>query len=334
MILTVRFDARTWLIPVLIVIIVLSTLVTTLYRWHPQDRKDVVLEFKQGQSIASFTQELEHNEVLTNKTLFRFFLKLTGSDKHLRSGTYQFHQPSSYKEIIHTLTEGEIVLQTVVVPEGLTMVDIAKAVEAAEITSAEAFLEACNDTTLLGRYDIEASHAEGYLFPDTYRFAKGTDARLVVQSMMDHLFAKITPEIEQQVKSFGWTIHEWVTLASIIEKEAANPTEYTTIASVFHNRLKKNMRLESDPTIIYGLEDYDGNIRRKDIRKKHPYNTYVIFGLPPGPIASPGWGALMGTLTPADTEYLFFVANKERDHVFSKTYEEHKRNVYKYQIKR
>ena len=132
----------------------------------------------------------------------------------------------------------------------------------------------------------------------------------------------------------GFTVHEIVTLASIIEKETGEASERPVISSVFHNRLEKGMRLESDPTVIYGIEDFDGNITRKDLRTPTPYNTYVIKGLPPGPIANPGKMSLQAALYPADTEYIFFVSKKDSTHKFSKTLKEHNRAVRKYQLNR
>lgn len=333
MILTVRVDFRRWLIPLMIFAIVFSQFYLTFIHQHP-NRPKVMVTIGDNQSYNQIKQTLVENSILKYPVTLKVAVKITGSDKKFRSGTFEFYQPSTPFEIIHTLTKGKMVLQEVVIPEGFTMKEIATTLEQKGITSANAFLNACKDPKILQEFDVHADHCEGYLFPETYQFAKNMDAKLVVQTMMDHLFQKITLEHQNKAKALNLNLHQWITLASIIEKEAANPTEYRTIASVFHNRLNQNMRLESDPTIIYGIPNYDGNIRKKHIRMPHPYNTYVIKGLPPGPIASPGWGALEATLDPETTEYLFFVADHDRKHVFSKTYAEHQKNVYKYQIKK
>ncbi|MCB1197986.1 MAG: endolytic transglycosylase MltG [Deltaproteobacteria bacterium] len=305
-----------------------------LFYHHPINRKSVLLTVDKNQSIGQVTKRLQQEGVLKHPLLLKVALKVTGKDKKFRSGTFELQQPSSIQEIIHAFTKGKMVLQEISIPEGFTMQMIADLLAQKGITSQEAFLKACQNKAILTEFDIAAENAEGYLFPETYQFAKDMDAELVVQTMLDHLLRKITPEHLARAFELNLNLHQWVTLASIIEKEAANASEYRTIASVFHNRLARGMRLESDPTIIYGIPDYDGNIRKKHIRMPHPYNTYVIKGLPPGPIASPGWGALEATINPEKTDYLFFVADRNHKHVFSKTYKEHQKNVYEYQIKK
>ncbi|MCB0272972.1 MAG: endolytic transglycosylase MltG [Bdellovibrionales bacterium] len=331
--LSVRFNMNQWLFK-LMILAALFAYVFTLYFFQPKNVPTTVLTIDQNTSIKTVTQLLIDEQILEHPLFFKIALRLTKADKKIRSGTFEFSQPSSIHGILHTLTKGKLVLTEVVIPEGWNMHEIGSILEAKGICSIEDFLASCQDTSILSYYEIPSSTCEGYLLPETYQFAPNSSAKTVVTTMIDHLINKITPEHLDQLSTYNLNRHQWITLASIVEKEAANPTEYALIASVFYNRLKKDMRLESDPTIIYGLEDYAGDIRTKDIRKKHPYNTYVIKGLPPGPIASPGWGALMATLHPAQSEYLFFVADKNRKHVFSKTYAEHEKNVNLYQKRR
>jgi UPF0755 protein len=307
-----------------------------LYLGHAggPNRTTTQVTIEKGSTASQIAVRLQNQGVLTRSTFwFRAFTKLTGAAKHYRAGIYAMKQPSSIAEIMHTLQEGKLAMVSVTIPEGFALQDIARALEQAGVVSAKSIENMAYNPALLAQYQIQGPSVEGYLFPNTYQFAHGVPAKQVLSAMIEEFLLHVTAQDIDKAKQLGLTRHEWVTLASIIEKEAANPTEYARISSVFHNRLRKGMRLESDPTIIYGLQDYDGNIRRKDIRAPHPYNTYVIEGLPPGPIASPGYGALQGALAPADTDYLFFVANKAREHVFAKTYAEHLKNVQKYQLR-
>lgn len=301
---------------------------------HPESRNTKIIEIKPGSSPIAIAHQLKRDGVLAhNPMALRIAVKVTKTQKKLRSGFFEFHVPSSPMEIINVLTKGKMVLQRVVVPEGSNMKEIALALERAEIITGDAFMSAATDAQWIQSLGIEAQTIEGYLFPETYFFAKDSDAYSIVQTMVDHFFDQIQTQDLQKAQHLGLNLHQWITLASIIEKEAGHPGEYPLIASVFHNRLKKKMRLQSDPTIIYGMENYDGNIRRKDIHTPTPYNTYTIPALPPGPIASPGRGALQATINPPQTEYLFFVSNNLKEHIFSKTYEEHKKHVETYQIK-
>jgi UPF0755 protein len=196
------------------------------------------------------------------------------------------------------------------------------------------FLDAATDPETVRGQGIEADTLEGYLFPDTYYFPRGLDSATIIATMVKQFRAAFKPAWEQQAEALGMTVHEVVTLASIIEKETGAPEERPLIASVFHNRLKKGMRLETDPTVIYGIPDFDGNIKRRHLETYTPYNTYKIKGLPPGPIASPGALALEAALYPAQSEFLYFVSKKDGTHQFSRTIKEHNAAVRKYQLRK
>ena len=150
--------------------------------------------------------------------------------------------------------------------------------------------------------------------------------------MLDELKRNMLPEDRVKAIALGWTDYQWITFASVIEKETARVDEYPLVSSVFHNRLKKGMKLQSDPTVIYGIPNYDGNIRKIDLQNDTPYNTYTRKGLPAGPICNPGAGALHASVNPAQTDYLYFVGNRQGQHVFTKTYEEHLKAVQQYQL--
>ena len=190
------------------------------------------------------------------------------------------------------------------------------------------------DPAAAAGYDVEGQSLEGYLFPETYRLARGLSAREVVTTLV-HQFHEAWEEIAPQAEANGMSMREIVILASIIEKETGTAEERPRIASVFLNRLRRGMRLESDPTVIYGIPDFDGNLRRRDLENRgNPYNTYRIRGLPPGPIANPGADALRAVLHPEDTDYLYFVSRNDGTHWFSTTYSEHVNAVNRYQKRR
>jgi len=315
-------------------VLVTGVLVYFSVFYQSPSQKLVQIVVSKNQTVPETKKKLIENNILKFPRAFDLALKLTKKDKDFKTGIFTLSQPSSVATIIDTLTQTQVALTNVLIPEGFALKNIALRLEKLKIVSAQEFLEAASDPKFLKSLDIHAETAEGYLLPETYQFEKNTSAQRVIKKMVRELFDKIKPAHLARAQKLNLNQHEWITLASIIEKEAANDTEYRTIASVFFNRLNKGMKLESDPTIIYGIPDYDGNIKRKHIRMPHPYNTYVIKALPPGPIASPGWAALEATLEPETTDYLFFVADHNRKHVFSKTYSEHKKNVYKYQIKK
>jgi UPF0755 protein len=171
---------------------------------------------------------------------------------------------------------------------------------------------------------------EGYLFPDTYQFGRGISPSLIIDAMVKRFWQMVGP-LTDRAKETGMTMQEIVTLASIVEKETGQPSERPLIASVFLNRLKSGMRLESDPTVIYGLENFDGNLRKKDLVQRSPYNTYVIHGLTPGPICNPGLESIKAVIFPAKTDYLYFVSKNDGSHHFSRTLSEHNQAVERYQ---
>jgi len=181
---------------------------------------------------------------------------------------------------------------------------------------------------------LDTDTFEGYLFPDTYYFPKEAGVEKIISTMVERFRAVFVPEWRERAIQLGFTVNQIVTLASIIEKETGTPFERALISSVFHNRLKKKMRLESDPTVIYGIKDFNGNLTRKDLKTVTPYNTYQIRGLPAGPIANPGRASLEAALYPEDTSFIYFVAKKDSTHHFSTNLKDHNRAVRKYQLGR
>jgi UPF0755 protein len=220
-------------------------------------------------------------------------------------------------------------------PEGHTIAEMAVLAESHGIGTAAAFVDAANDASLIRALDPAARNLEGYLFPETYPVPRRTDASHLVRLMVERFEHVLTPEMRRRIEARGLLIHQAVTLASIVEKEAARADERPVIAAVYLNRFRIGMALQCDPTVIYALQragKYTGNLRRDDLAFDSPYNTYRYAGLPPGPIASPGRASLEATIHPADVDFLYFVSRNDGSHEFARTLEEHNRNVQKYQV--
>ena len=203
------------------------------------------------------------------------------------------------------------------------------------LANAADFMSAVNSAELAAEFGVPTSRLEGYLYPDTYQLPRGLPAGQIVRLMLKQFDRVWSKEIEEFASTSKLSRNEIVILASIVEKETASPSERPLIASVFLNRLARRMRLETDPTVIYGIPDFDGNLRKKDLKNdKNPYNTYRIPGLPPGPIANPGLDALRAVVKPDESEYLYFVSRNDGTHHFSVSYREHTNAVNRYQKRR
>ena len=287
-------------------------------------------EIRRGQSFEAVAGSLEDKGVIEHPRKFSLIARYTGHDKTIRYGEYRISPDMTPMDILERFSRGDVVLHRVTIPEGFGMHQIAKRMEQAELCDAERFMELATDPEFVSAVGIPAETLEGYLYPDTYFFERNPSAETVIRAMVRRFDETFTGQWKERAEALGYNVHEIVTLASIIEKETGNPEERTKVSSVFHNRLNRNMRLDSDPTVIYGIEDFDGRIRTRHLRTHTPYNTYTQRGLPPGPIASPGFESLYAALYPVETDYLFFVAKSRNEHHFSKTYDEHRQAVQKY----
>ncbi len=290
-----------------------------------------LVSIRRGQAVADVARILESQAVVGSACKFRLLARLKGSDRHIQAGDYRLSGAMRPLEVLDALVKGRVYLHRVTIAEGLTVAEIGALLESEGLVEAEAFRAAAADPRALKAAGIEAASFEGYLFPETYFFAASATAADVVAAMASRFQQVFGPEWRQRASQMGWTVHQVVTLASIIEKETGAPVERPVISAVFHNRLRLGMRLESDPTVIYGIEDFDGNLTRRHLGTLTAYNTYRISGLPPGPIASPGAAALEAALFPADSNALYFVSRNDGTHQFSPTYAEHASAVRKYQ---
>jgi UPF0755 protein len=296
--------------------------------------KEVVINVRQGQTLKTTADLLHQNSIIKNPLKLIIIARIKGYDKHLKAGEYLLSAAMTPRQILEIMVKGEVQLHKLTVPEGYNSRQIAELVAQAGFGTGEEFNRLASDPDLAREMGIEAATFEGYLFPDTYFFPRDVTVKKIISTMVQRFRSVFKPEWKERAKSFGFTVHQVVTLASIIEKETGAPVERPIISSVFHNRLKKKMRLESDPTVIYGIKNFDGNLTRKHLQTRTPYNTYKIKGLPVGPIANPGRASLEAALFPKETSYIYFVSKKDSTHHFSTNLKEHNRAVRKYQLRR
>jgi len=303
---------------------------------RPMDARaeDQLFTVASGQGLKKTASLLEQKGLISDALYFTLLARIDKKDKLLKAGEYFLSTSMTPREILGQMVQGRVHLYRLTIPEGFNLVQIADAVAEAGLAPAESFLDTTRDPNTAKRLGIAAQTLEGYLFPDTYYFPRGLDSYAIIDTMVQQFRAAFAPHWEERAQALHMTLHEVVTLASIIEKETGAAEERPLISSVFHNRLKKGMRLETDPTVIYGIPDFDGNLTRKHLETYTPYNTYKIKGLPPGPIANPGAQALEAALFPAESDYLFFVSKKNGTHQFSTTIQEHNAAVRKYQLRR
>lgn len=314
----------------LVLAILVMGFVLFLNRPAEKEGKDQVIIVREGMNLKEVAGELYSNNIISSKTPFMLWARIMGYSRKIKSGEYLLSPRITPLKVMEILTRGVIITHAITVPEGFTRKQIAQLLSDKDLVDKKQFLELTDNPDLRKKYGVTGPSLEGYLYPDTYRFGRGLSAGSIIESMVSRFFSVVEPFKESIAKS-GMTLPEVVTLASIVEKETGKDEERPIIASVFLNRLKKRMRLESDPTVIYGINDFNGNLTRKDLTTKTPYNTYVIRGLPPGPIACPGFEAIKAVLFPADTRYLFFVSKNDGSHHFSKTLQEHNNAVILYQ---
>lgn len=287
--------------------------------------RDISLPSKSG--VKRLAADLEVGGIIRSRLHFMLLGRLTGLSGRLKAGDYRFNNAMTPYAILDKVAKGDVDYRRFTLPEGYSIYQAAELVEQKGYFTKDEFLKACRDQQLLAKLGITAASAEGYLFPATYNLTLSATAEQLVLQMANR-FEKGAAAIKGGGR--GLSRHQLVTLASMIEKEAVVPAEKPLISSVFHNRLKLGMPLQSDPTAVYGVRAFGGKVTKADILRPSPYNTYLIKGLPPGPIGNPGEDALRAAAQPADSSYLYFVARKDGTHHFSKNLEEHNRAVRTY----
>ena len=312
-------------------VLCLTALSISVFLMLPPTSSEEVVNFDvlTGSSSRAIAKRLGEEKLIRSEYAFRIVLRYRGTGKRLQAGTYTLRRNMALWDLLAEFEKGQVKLINWTVPEGLTTSAIAELWEMSGFGTAEAFRTASESAHLLMQYGLADKTVEGYLFPNTYKFAKGTTAEKVVEMMLDEFKQQWTEKFDEEAQNLGRTRHEIVTLASIIEKEAQSGLERPRISSVFHNRLTRKWRLQADPTVIYALGNPERLLTKADLRVDSPYNTYKHKGLPPGPIANPGIDSIIAALRPENTDYLYFVAIGEGKHHFSKTLSEHNRMVRK-----
>jgi UPF0755 protein len=295
------------------------------------DAEQVLFVVESGDALGMVSRRLESRGLIRNARALELVGRVTGRASQIRAGEYALSASLAPREILDRIVEGRIHTYSTSLPEGWTAAQIGARLAAEGFVEEADFRAAVADPALASELGVPADSLEGYLFPETYRMRKGLSAREVARVLVGQFMAA-WKQVEAGAAERGFSMHEVVTLASVVEKETGAADERPLIASVFSNRMERGMRLESDPTVIYGIPNFDGNLRRRDLDDpSNLYNTYRHRGLPPGPIASPGLDAMLAVVSPADTEYLFFVSRNDGTHKFSETYKEHVNAVNRFQ---
>lgn len=295
----------------------------------------VFVEIEPGDSVVAIAGRLVAAGIVADEWTFRFAVRRSGRDRDLQAGEYFFDVPVSPQAVVAKIAAGRVHLRPITFPEGLTLPAMAAIVEAKGLGSAEAFAAAASRTALIADLDPEATDLEGYLFPETYSLPRRATVDHLVTAMVAQFRTVFDADLRARAAARGLSVREAVTLASVIQRETGSGAEHALVSAVFNNRLRIGMPLQSDPTVIYALEQagaYDGNLTRANMRVDSPYNTYRYGGLPPGPIAAPGRDVLQAALDPADATYLYFVSRNDGTHAFANTLREHNRNVREFQV--
>jgi len=291
-----------------------------------QPKKEyAIIKIDEGDNLNIISRKLKNSRIIQDRLGFKLMVIVFKKTTSLSYGWYKFKIYEDPREIMKSLIKGKRLTVKVAIPDGLKISETINAFHRHRDTDINtAKLDSLTkDTNFIKKLGINKSTLEGYLFPDTYIFYKGEKAENVIKKMVFRLYNILKPSQKFKIKSMTFDAHEIITIASMIEREAMIDREKSIIASVIYNRLEKNMPLQIDATILYALGKHKKRVMYKDLRVKSPYNTYRNRGLPPGPIASPGYQSIISALHPSRSNYLFYVATGRGDHIFSKTYEEH-----------
>jgi UPF0755 protein len=325
-----------YIITLLLVIFLIASIQFVYFLIVPTNSSGVLttVNIPAGASFRKVSSILSQKGIIKHKLDFKLLAYIMRATHSIKYGEYLLSSSMRPLTILEKLLNGEVVLHEVTIPEGYTDEEIAQTLEEKGLLdNIDEFMHLTRDRSFIASLNITANTLEGFLYPDTYKLSKGLTPKEIIKKMVDQFKLIYTPDLQQRAKQMGMTMLQVVTLASMIEKETSIPSEKFLISAVFHNRLKLGMRLQSDPTVIYALHITNDVITRADLRKKNPYNTYTNYGLPPGPICNPGKESIIAALYPADVKYLYFVANNDGSHVFTKTLKEHNYYVNLYQRK-
>ena len=289
-----------------------------------------IVELGKGRTLRALASELESRRIVSSARLFTLYARIKGGSARLKAGSYQFNDGMRPGEILAKMLSGDVYQRIFSLPVGYSSYQAAEMLEKRGIFAKDAFLAACRDQKLLAELGIRAQSAEGYLYPGSYNILPGKTEREVVREMLQRQQQLLDAEFGGKGGKHSLSRNTLLTLASMVEKEAVIPAEMPLIAAVFQNRLQKRMRLQSDPTALYGVRAFAGKVSHQDILRPSPYNTYLIAGLPPGPIGNPGKEAIEAVLNPLRVPYLYFVARGDGSHQFSCDLVSHNQAVHKF----
>ncbi|MEE9615369.1 MAG: endolytic transglycosylase MltG [Thermodesulfobacteriota bacterium] len=304
---------------------------TLLYTPASREGSTVVVTVPKGASFRVVANGLKAAGVVRDTRGVTLAAGMKNAYTKIKAGEYELDSSMAPVEVLDRLVSGSTRQYPVTFPEGYNAKEMADTLERAGLAGREEFVGRAGDRALASSLGLDGPTLEGYLFPDTYSLTKGMSVDDIIVAMVTRFKEVYAGELRDTARAKGLTMREVVTLASIIEKEAGTQTEMASISAVFRNRLKKGIPLQSDPTVIYGIKDFDGNLTRAHLRTRAPYNTYTNYGLPPGPIGNPGRSALHAALNPSGEGYLYFVSRNDGTHHFSSSLAEHNRAVDYYQ---
>lgn len=291
------------------------------------------VEIQNGQSTQAIAGVLEQHGIVKSALVFEWYVRFKGLATDLKPGEYEFQKNHSLKHIVQQIVSGRTVRYQITIPEGYNIYKICDAFAEKDLMPKPKCLTLVKSPEKFLKDSTNITTLEGYLYPETYFFEKNTTPEQMIEAMVKQFYKVVTPKLIKRAEKQGLSLQEWVTFASLIEKETGLAKERPLIAGVFHNRLKKGMMLQTDPSVIYGIKDFDGNLTRVHLQTDTPYNTYTRKGLPKGPIANPGKASLLAVIEPAQTEAYYFVAKGGGAHYFSKNLSQHNQAVRYYILK-
>ena len=294
-------------------------------------KKEITFQIPSGSSLHKVSKILKKNRIIKNETFFILAVKLMGYEKKLQAGKFNIQKKTNNFQLIKKLVYGNESLVSVTVLEGWSLTQISQEIEKKIGIKHMDFLEVSRHPQLLKKLGIVATSIEGYLFPDTYFFSEGVRPESIIETMVFQFKKNFSTDFKNRMREIGFNEIEVITLASIIEGEAIFDIERSKVSSVYHNRLKKGMKLQADPTIQYIIEGPPRRLLNKDLKIESPYNTYLNYGLPPGPINNPGLQSIKAALFPKETNFYYFVAKGDGYHTFTQTEKEHRIAKKKFQ---
>lgn len=291
--------------------------------------RPVLVRIPEGSSVADIADILHEDSLIRDRRAFKLMLKLNGLADKLQAGVFEIDPDMSAEEIARHIVSGEVAIRRLTIPEGLRLTQIAERVEQAQLADADAFIEAAVAETVESETDMPLPEGslEGYLFPETYDFCCDLRPQPIIIRMVAEFENRFYEPHREEIARRGLSLHQIVTLASLVEREARVEKERPMIAGVIQNRLDRGMKLQIDATVQYALPEHKERLLFEDLKIDSPYNTYLHKGLPPGPIASPGLPSLMAALRPAETDAYFYVARRDGSHIFTPTYEQHQQAI-------